>query len=141
MTRPKDLKATGKPLPVIAWANGGCFRAEFPWQPLFDKWAGGGFIVLALSASPGLGPLGQSNVANQRALIDWALKQNETPDSPYFGAIDTKRVIAAGNSCGGVTALGLAAEDPRVADRLHGLPGGYLEREVQEPAAAGEVRQ
>lgn len=113
--RPADMisviEETGELLPVIVWANGGCFRADFPWQPLFKRWAAAGYVVLALSETPdGAGALGVTTVAHHGQLIDWALNQ-----SSYSDLLDSSRVVAAGNSCGGVTAMGLAAEDPRVA--------------------------
>jgi predicted dienelactone hydrolase len=51
-------------------------------------------------------------VADQKGLIDWTLEQ--AASGPYAGKLDVERIIAAGNSCGGITALGLAAEDERV---------------------------
>jgi hypothetical protein len=108
--RPADLTAAPQPLPVIVWANGGCFRSDFTWAPLYERWAAAGFVVLALAESPTGGAFAQSTVADHGALIDWALEQSE-----YAGMLDAERVIAAGNSCGGITALGLAAEDDRVS--------------------------
>ena len=113
--RPVDMLSviedTDQLLPVIVWANGGCFRADFPWQPLFKRWAAAGYVVLALSETPdGAGALGITTVAHQGEMIDWALNQ-----SMYADLLDSGKVVAAGNSCGGVTSLGLAAEDPRVA--------------------------
>lgn len=112
--RPLDLTAvvneSGQLLPVIVWANGGCLRSNFTWQPLFKRWAAQGYVVLAMAEEPGRGALGTSNVQDHGALINWALTQ-----SPYADMMDGDRVVAAGNSCGGVTALGLAAVDERVA--------------------------
>lgn len=112
--RPLDMTAvvseSGQLLPVIVWANGGCLRSNFTWQPLFKRWAAQGYVVLAMAEEPGNGAVGTSNVEDHGALIDWALSQ-----SPYADIIDANRVVAAGNSCGGVTALGLAAIDTRVA--------------------------
>jgi predicted dienelactone hydrolase len=110
--RPTDLTATGQPLPIIVWANGGCYRSDFTWAPLFERWAAGGFVVLALTEGPD-GPLVQSTVDDQGGLIDWALEQAEA--GPYAGMLDVDRIVAAGNSCGGITALGLASRDDRVA--------------------------
>ena len=106
------IEDRGQLLPTIVWGNGGCFRSEFTWRPLFKRWAAEGYVVLALSEAPLLqgGPLGITNVADHRALIDWALQS-----APYTDMLDPTKVIAAGNSCGGVTALGVAAEDTRVA--------------------------
>lgn len=117
--RPTDLAAavaaTGQPLPIIAWANGGCYRSAFTWEPLYERWAAGGFVVLALDVGSDGNPLVMTTVDDQIALIDWALEQAEKEGSPYVGRLDTKRIVAAGNSCGGVTALGVAAKDKRVA--------------------------
>jgi dienelactone hydrolase len=49
---------------------------------------------------------------DQRASIDWAATANET--APYAGKLDLSRVVAAGNSCGGISSLTLASSDPRV---------------------------
>ena len=111
--RPEDLNATGQPLPIIVWANGGCYRSDFTWEQLFNRWAQGGFFVLALTESPTEGMMVQTNVNHHGQLIDWAFKQAEA--GPYAGKLDTKRVVAAGNSCGGITALGLTAKDMRVS--------------------------
>jgi hypothetical protein len=106
--RPMDMAATGEPLPVIVWANGGCFRSDFTWAPLFTRWASGGFVVLALTEGPD-GAFVQSTAQDQRGLIDWALERSE-----YSEMLDHERIVAAGNSCGGITALALAAQDDRV---------------------------
>ena len=45
--------------------------------------------------------------------LDWALKQNADPHSPYFKKIDDKAVAISGYSCGGLQALRVAT-DPRV---------------------------
>lgn len=113
--RPMDLSATGQPLPVIVWANGGCLRVDFAWATLLNRWAAAGFVVLALSESPTDGAFGQTTPEQQGKLIDWALAQAELAGGAYEGKLDTERLIAAGNSCGGVTSLNLAAGDERVA--------------------------
>lgn len=116
--RPADLALTGEPLPVIVWANGGCLRYDAAWSPLLDSWAAAGFVVVAITA-PGDGAdprtAGMTTVADQAAAIDWAEAANDAPSGEYAGHLDLARVVAAGNSCGGVTALTLAAQDDRVA--------------------------
>lgn len=116
--RPADMAAavavTGQRLPVVVWANGGCFRSSFTWEPLYKRWAAGGFVVLALDASPSGGMLATSTVDDHDALVDWVMAEAKKAGSPYFGKLDTDRIVAAGNSCGGVTALGVAAKDDRV---------------------------
>jgi predicted dienelactone hydrolase len=112
--RPTDLSVTGQPLPVIVWANGGCFRSDFTWEPLYKRWAGAGFIVLAITSSDEAWELAQSTADDQGGMIDWILEQADNKQSPFAGKVDPKRIVAAGNSCGGITALALAAKDPRV---------------------------
>jgi len=108
--RPTDLAETGAKLPVIVWANGGCVRSDFTWAPLFQRWAKGGFVVLALTDHPDWGPLLTTSVEEHGALIDWALEK-----AAFKDMLDHDRIVAAGNSCGGITALGLAAKDKRVS--------------------------
>ena len=47
--RPVDLDATGSPLSVITWANGGCVRFDGVWAPLLERWAAAGFVVIAIA--------------------------------------------------------------------------------------------
>lgn len=47
--------------------------------------------------------------------LTWAIEQASTKDSVFAEKLDTERIIAAGNSCGGVTALEMAAAQPEVA--------------------------
>jgi hypothetical protein len=112
--RPMDLDATGAPLPVIVWANGGCYRSDFTWAPLFNRWAAGGFVVLALTAEMEGGEVVTSTVEDHGDLVDWVFAESAKDGSPYAGKLDTSRIVAAGNSCGGVTALGMTAVEDRV---------------------------
>lgn len=120
ITRPTDLNASEGLLPVVVWANGGCVRSDFTWAPLFKRWASAGFVVLSLtseSTDEGLGgllsALNTTSKVEHKQLIDWVVAQNKA--GPYAGKLDLERVIVAGNSCGGVTALEVAAEDDRLA--------------------------
>jgi hypothetical protein len=112
--RPEDLEAPGEPLPVLAWANGGCVRGDDSWRALFQRWAGSGMVVLTLTASPTGTLFDMSTLDDHRGLIDWAFAENAKEGSPYYGKLDTSRIVTAGNSCGGVTALQVAAMDDRV---------------------------
>ena len=117
LTRPTDLGVTGGKLPVVVWANGGCLRSDFSWAPLFEHWAHAGFVVLSLTGTGGpddlAGMLGSTTKTEHGALIDWVEKA--AANGPLAGALDLGHIVAAGNSCGGVTALELTAEDKRVA--------------------------
>jgi hypothetical protein len=108
--RPTDLNALESPAPIVVWNNGGCFRGDSTWTAMYEAWAAAGFVVLSLTEGGGAGT---TTVADHGALIDWLEEQNAA-DGPYKGKLDLERVAAAGNSCGGITSLGLAAEDDRV---------------------------
>jgi poly(3-hydroxybutyrate) depolymerase len=116
ITRPEKLDEGG-PFPVVVWANGGCFRSDFTWQPLFERWAKGGFVVLHLTGTGGMDDIASmlqtTTKAEHKALIDWVDTQNKS--GPFAGKLDIERVVVAGNSCGGVTALQVAAEEERLA--------------------------
>jgi len=51
--------------------------------------------------------------AQLESALDWALKQNDDPNSPYHHKIDPKAVAVSGYSCGGLQALEIA-KDPRI---------------------------
>jgi len=112
--RPTDLNAVHHKLPVVAWANGGCVRANSPWAPLFDAWVKAGFLVVAIGPPPGAASATFSTVADQDKIVDWAYSENSPKGSPYHDRIDLKGIVAAGNSCGGVSSVQLAAQDHRV---------------------------
>ena len=114
--RPSDLEATGAPLPVVVWANGGCFRHDATWQTLLERWAAAGFFVVAITEPPPDAPLTATDLTtadDQAMAIDWAVAQDAAA-SAYAGHLDLERVVAAGNSCGGITSLALAGQDDRV---------------------------
>jgi dienelactone hydrolase len=114
--RPLDLTATGAPLPVIVWGNGGCFRFDSVWKSLLESWASAGFVTLSPITPPGEDPrtAGPTTVADQIEALDWAVAENARDGSPYAGRLDLDRIVAAGNSCGGIIALNLASVDDRV---------------------------
>lgn|GEM_PF-4109002 len=113
--RREDLSVHEATMPVIVWANGVCSRSDFAWESMFRYWASAGFVVLALTENPGDSSASQTTVADQAGLIDWVVRQADVAGGPYFGKLATDRIVAAGNSCGGVTTLRLTASDTRVA--------------------------
>ncbi len=56
---------------------------------------------------------GRTTAAQLTESIDWAFKANADPKSPFHGRVDTSKIAAMGQSCGGVQALDIAA-DPRI---------------------------
>lgn len=136
--RPADIKA-GAPLPIIAWANGGCVRRDATWTTILERWAGAGFFVIAVTSLPDADPAapGRFTVEEQAAAIDWAIKENGTSGSPYANRLDVNRIVAAGNSCGGMTSLALASRDSRVKS-VYVLSGSSLGPNTTKDAA-GEL--
>jgi hypothetical protein len=110
--RPTDLSAVEGRLPVVVWNNGACNRNDKGFQPLFDKWAAGGYFVVSLTSGGGSS---MTTIADQKALLEWVVAQDSMAGGPYNGKLDLDRITAGGNSCGGITSLGLASMDKRVA--------------------------
>ena len=107
---PQDLKPFNaqKPLPVLVWGNGAC--ANSPWEHMnfLNEIASQGYIVLATGIIPMKdeyyrGPMSRSE--QQIESIDWIIKQNADPTSPYYQKIDVKNICVAGMSCGGLQTL------------------------------------
>ena len=111
--RQKDLAAAGRPHPVVVWVNGGCVTYDGPWDTILYGLAAAGYVVVSVSAPPGQISVSQAGIADQKRAIDWAASVN-AGTGIYAGKLDMTRVIAAGNSCGGITSLGLAGQDDRV---------------------------
>jgi dienelactone hydrolase len=114
----RPAKMGSRTMPVIAWANGGCVRSDGTWTKLYERWAREGYFVITITRPPGAPPLtaataagpgGRFTADDQAAAISWAIKENGRRGSPYHGHLDTHRIVAAGNSCGGITSLTLAS--------------------------------
>ena len=137
--RPTDMEATGVPLPIITWANGGCVRYDATWTILFERWASAGFFVITIAQPPTgdtqAGSAGGATADDQGAAIDWAFRVNESPESSYAGKLDANRVVAAGNSCGGITSLVLAGRDTRISS-VFVLSGSSVGPSATRDAAA-----
>ena len=107
---PQDLApfSATKPLPVLVWGNGAC--ANSPWEHMnfLNEIASQGYIVLATGIIPMTdewykGPM--SRTEQQIESIDWIIKQNADPASPYYQKIDVKNICVSGMSCGGLQTL------------------------------------
>ena len=160
--RPVNLSQQHKPMPVIVWANGGCMPWDGLWIRLFNRWAGAGYVVISYTnmdelkdyasqmrpgpaagakpAAPAAAPASMGSLIaatedRQEQAIDWAIRANSAKDSPFYGKLDTKRIVAAGNSCGGITSLGIATHDKRIKS-IFVLSGGSL-----PPGAPLEMRE
>ena len=109
--RPADLTKVEGKLPIFVWNNGACSRNDGVFKALFEKWASGGYFVLSLTSGGGSS---STTIADQKALIDWVVAEAGMAGSPYKDKLDIDKIAAGGNSCGGITSLGLASMDPRV---------------------------
>ncbi len=138
--RPQNLAAigAGNKLPIIAWGNGAC--ANSPWEHInfLSEVASHGFIVIAIGPIPGVGEKkgGRSFSSQLTDAIDWAIRQNNDQQSPYYKKLDTSKIAVSGMSCGGLQTLEVAP-DSRVTtvvvcnsgiladttNRLSGMPG------------------
>src|SRR5215217_105400 len=116
--RPKNINAFEKKnkLPVIAWANGGCFNSPWEHVNFLSELASHGFLVIAIGKMPTDAgekirhPSKSSLLLNA---IDWAESQNNDKNSPYYGKLDMSKIAVSGMSCGGLQTLEVAG-DPRI---------------------------
>lgn len=124
--RPRDLDALGDlKLGVVAWGNGGCSFDGASSRFHLLELASHGYLVIAggrILSGPGAPDREPADESEQpartsyqslRQAIDWAMAENQRPESPYFGRIDPDQVALSGFSCGGVQVNQVAA-DPRV---------------------------
>lgn len=123
---PEDLSVFPKKdkLPVLVMSGPGCVKSAAPFRPFFEEVASHGYLMIAcgpltMAPRPDAAPDGaprmmvQNTKEDMLAAIDWAFAENERPDSPFYGRIDTGHVSVMGQSCGGILCLDIM-EDPRI---------------------------
>lgn len=134
---PGDLTKFSKknPLPVMVWGNGAC--ANSPWEhfKFLNEIASHGFLVIAtgyipMEEKPYQGPMSTS--AQQLEAIDWAMKHNADPESPFYQRIDVEAIAAAGMSCGGLQTLD-NAKDERIATIMIMNSGLFINPRIAMP--------
>jgi pimeloyl-ACP methyl ester carboxylesterase len=120
--RPTDL-AAAHDLPIVAIGQSGCLLAGDSFKPLFSEIAAHGYLVVA-DLLPG--QIGSDNANVLTRGIDWAIGENTRAGSKYQGKLDTARIATLGHSCGGLLALHVGANDPRVSSVV-ALDSGIFE--------------
>ena len=107
---PQDLSQfdAQHPLPVLVWGNGACANSPFEHMNFLNEIASHGYLVLATGIIPMddewyKGPMSRSE--QQIESIDWAIAQNDDPESPFYQKIDVKNICVSGMSCGGLQTL------------------------------------
>jgi hypothetical protein len=97
--------------PIVAWANGGCIKNGTMFSRFLLEIASHGFVIVA-DGKPngsGTGPL-ETNGEPQKQAMDWIIKENDRPCSKYYRKLDTTKVAAMGQSCGGLMTLGASGD-------------------------------
>jgi hypothetical protein len=127
--RPADLSKLGDTkLGVYIFGNGACSNDGASARLHLLNIASHGYLAIApggiyngpgkTEAPPRPADTSIENYAptrpeQLRAAIDWALAENESSGSRYYGRIDPGEIAVSGFSCGGIQALTVAG-DPRV---------------------------
>lgn len=143
--RPESLSAFGKdkPLPVVAWGNGGCANSSQMHANFLVEIASQGFLVVAIGPfkSPGGASMqgGGTKSAQLLEALEWATAENARRESKYYGKVDPTKFAAAGMSCGGLQALEVSP-DPRVTTSIimnSGVLNTPMGAPPKAPGAAG----
>lgn len=115
---PQDLTAFGGKnlLPVLVWGNGACTNSPWEHYKFLNEIASQGYLVIATGYYPREGERYHglmSTTEQQIQSIDWAIAQNNDPNSPLYGKVNVNAICASGMSCGGLQTLYNCA-DPRI---------------------------
>ncbi|MET0343720.1 MAG: alpha/beta hydrolase [Polyangiales bacterium] len=107
--RPEKLGAL--PHPVLVWGNGGCSRDGTYFSKFLLEAASHGFVVVADGRPNGTGTRGLAPDGTPLVKgLDWILKENERPCSQYYHKLAATKAAVAGQSCGGLMALGASSD-------------------------------
>jgi hypothetical protein len=103
------------PHPVLVWGNGGCSRDGTYFSKFLLEVASHGFVAIADGAPNGTGTRGITPDGKPLiSALDWILKENERPCSQFYQKLAATKTAVAGQSCGGLMALG-ASSDKRLS--------------------------
>lgn len=102
---PRHLSDTKKHA-VIVWGPGGG-TAPGAYEGMIRRLASHGFVVIALSVSPGDG-------SQAKAALDWMAEKNNNPTDLLYQKLDLTKVGCSGHSMGGLESERAAVKDDRV---------------------------
>jgi dienelactone hydrolase len=121
--RPADLPAG--PLPIVAFANGGCRNTPIEFTAFLTELASHGYVIIAAGTNdvefaisdyqkimPNGKPVQRVVPSVLTDAVDWAQRESTRSGNPYFGKLDSTKVAFMGQSCGGLQAIA-ASLDPR----------------------------
>ncbi|KAL4942894.1 hypothetical protein BDV06DRAFT_221736 [Aspergillus oleicola] len=133
-------------LPVLVFAEGGCDNNGTKFEPFLTNIASYGFLVLALGPPNGTGSIFEDAM---NEAVSWI--QEKAGFGGKYESVDSLRIAAAGQSCGGLLAYtqrsndavgflgtfnsGLLGDTP---DAESNLPEGMI---IEEPSVVKEVKK
>ena len=136
---PQDLEQFGEknPLPVVVWGNGACYNSPFEHYLFLNEIASHGYIIVASGYMPKEDEpykfdTIRSTSSQQIESIDWIIAQNADKNSPYYNKVDTKHILAAGMSCGGLQTL-FNCTDPRISVYMICNSGLFIDPSIAMP--------
>jgi hypothetical protein len=110
----KDMK-----LPVFIFGNGGCGNRGTGFQNFLREIASHGFMAIANGAPAGAegAPMGmgQTKMTAMTESLDWIMKGGA---GGKLGVVDSSKIAAGGQSCGGLEAYSASYHDDRVKTTL-----------------------
>jgi hypothetical protein len=126
--RPEHMEAVkAGELGLYVFGNGGCSTDGTSSRNHLLEIASQGYLVVAPGIIPSAHPKteGEAQPGNGQLraptapealtdAIDWAVRENARPDSPYYHRLAPGKIAASGWSCGGLQAIAIA-KDPRIS--------------------------
>lgn len=161
-------EAEGGPLPVILFGNGSCSRDSWLFLKYLTHLASHGYVILSMSPltpdGPDLtqyfgkaesatgvppelsermqkyaSPDGGRDAMDILAALDLLEGLSKSSWSEYYGRLDTSRVTAMGQSCGGLQALLMSSQgDPRIKTTVALNTGIFPTQAGQRPYVTGK---
>jgi hypothetical protein len=98
----------GEKLPLITWGNSGCAGDGVGFSTFLSELASHGYVIVVSGQGTSFTP--SSTDKDMSDTINWAVKN---PAATKYN-IDTERISTSGQSCGGIQAVHIGAQDNRV---------------------------